>query len=138
MAYPDGRGGLKVWSAASGWHELNLDTCWYSSKPSGPFDASHVLRLLPQRSLQIDGAAGSKAIQVNGVGAADPSLSVKSRQWFQQGQRIVIDPGASDQEIATVKSEVEKIQTDILTLSSPLHSSYLGGTLVSVLPVGGA
>ncbi|HEV3310452.1 MAG TPA: hypothetical protein VG815_08035 [Chloroflexota bacterium] len=72
------------------------------------------------------------------MGAADPSLSVKSGQWFQKGQGIVIDPGASNQEIATVKSVVGKLQTDTLTLSAPLHSFHLGGTLVSVLPVRGA
>jgi hypothetical protein len=51
LAYPDGKSGLKVWSTPSGWHELNLDTCWYASKPSGPLDTNHVLRLLPQSSL---------------------------------------------------------------------------------------
>ena len=80
LVYPDRSGGLKQWTPASGWRELNLSSCWYSSKPpaSGPLGSDHVLRLLPQTSLQLDSGAGATRIVINRVADADP---VSGRRW---------------------------------------------------------
>ena len=104
LVYPNNRGGLMEWSPKSGWHDLDLHLCWYSTQPpqGSPLGSNHVLRLLPQTSLQLSSAMGATRITINGVDDADPQLDAKTTPWFKVGQTIVVDPGAGHQQIVTI------------------------------------
>jgi hypothetical protein len=134
VVYPDQRGGLMQWSKGPGWRMLNIDSCWYPTKPASgsPLGSDHVLRLLPQTSLQAPATKGARSLTINGVDNADPQLKASSTAWFKVGQHIVLDPGAKDQQIATITKVHLTAYTSVLTIAQPLLHGYLGGIMVSV------
>lgn len=136
LVYPNQRGGLEQWSATSGWQDLNLNSCWDSSKPppASPLGADHVLRLLPQTSLQEPAKQGATTLTINGVDDADPQLHADTTPWFKAGQKIVIDPGAKDEQIVMVRATHLTAHASTLTLSQPLQHACLGGVMVSLAP----
>jgi hypothetical protein len=134
LVYPDGKGGLKQWTAKGGWQPLDITSCWYATTPpAGSPLSSHVLKLLPQTSLEGNAAKGVTRITLNGIHAVDPTLP-STTPWFAVGQSIVIDPGTKSAETETISKATLGTNTDTLTLSAPLSFAHLAGVLVSVAP----
>ena len=73
-------------------------------------------------------------ITINGVDNVDTQLDAGTTAWFTVGQKIVIDPGAADQQIVTVTKTDLTADTSTLTIDQPLAHTYEGGTMVSVAP----
>ncbi|HEV3313209.1 MAG TPA: hypothetical protein VG815_22080, partial [Chloroflexota bacterium] len=119
---PNGTGGLVQWTPKSGWKSLDLRSCWYNRSPASgsPLGSDHILSVLPQTSLQAYAPKSATTLTINDLATIDPQLSSKAAPWFQAGQRIVLDPGAADQQVVTIRAVQPGSTAETLTLSGKL------------------
>ncbi|HEY7107757.1 MAG TPA: Calx-beta domain-containing protein [Acidimicrobiia bacterium] len=98
-----------------GWEPISLDAAVALGNPA-------VLDTAPVTALLDDAKAGSTRVEI-----AEPSDLHLSEQtdWFEPGDRVVIDPGGSNEEYATVDA------LGSLDLESPLEHDHTFGELVA-------
>ena len=104
---------LESWSAAAGW------------TPMADADIP-VLDLMPQTSLDGAASAGSAGVVLLAPSAATVGTESPA-EWFSPGQKVVINPGESNEEIRTIAT------TSPLTFTEPLALDHLSGEMVSVI-----
>ena len=83
--------------------------------------------IAPQSALLSGASAGARAISLIPLSLVDPYVRQTTTPWFAVGQTITIDPGAKNQETATIA------RLSPLTLAAPLRFSHTAGEMVSVL-----
>lgn len=104
-------GVLEQWTPETGWQPI-------------PWDQPTV-RVRPQTSLAEPAAAGSQSLVINDLAAL--GLAPETNAWFQVGQRVVINPGGTNEETAVV------VGFGSLLLAEPLRFDHQAGELVTAL-----
>ena len=88
-----------------------------------------VLLVLPQTSLSTAASAGDRVLEiVNPLDYAPELFPGGLPAWFAAGQRVIVNPGGANEEIATVES------VGSLHLAGALSFDHEAGEMVSVLP----
>ena len=119
VLYTDGKGGLLQWNAGSGrWTPYDASACTGSGTHPD-------INVRPQTALVWGVPAGATTADTYGLAAIDPDVSAASTPWIGIGDQVVIDPGQSVQETATVKSLAP------LTFEQPLRFAHGPGAMLS-------
>jgi hypothetical protein len=153
---PDGNGGLQQYVPGKGWIPYQLPPQCGGGAGSGPSGGSAggpsslragsgaatgsieavltserrgagVIAVEPQSALEAPVRAGTRALSIIPLGLVDPGALPARTAWFAAGDRIVIDPGGADQEMATIT------RLSPLELAGPLRHDHRIGEMVSVL-----
>lgn len=139
----DPDGGLRQWIQGIGWQPVDVSACAAGAggagnrpiraaarprAPGPPIDDDLVIHVLPQTALSEDAAAGDERIEIEDIyELAGEEMEGHGDAWFEPGQRVVINPGGDNEEIATVAA------VGSLVLTEPLAHDHLAGEMVSVV-----
>lgn len=103
---------LQSWSEAGGWQDVNMETVIARGDPSR-------LELAPMTAIPEGGGHGTTRVEIIAQASVGPA-----GDFFKPGDRVVINPGAPNQEITTVRA------LGSLVFPNPLAQEHEPGEMV--------